>query len=131
MRVKGKKFLKQCTFFSLIQQYRDLELDDIVNIDWGNDYIVKSISNINDETKYSLINVKKGEKIYLIISKEYLDTQYVKFKNLKHTITLRNNYIFIDDKKLPKNSDYYIKYMNKYMVDSLFDLINDTMDEVE
>lgn len=131
MRVKGKRLLKQCTFFSMIQQYRDLQLDDIVNIDWGDDYIVKSISNINNETKYSLINIKKGKKIYLIVSKEYLDIQYVTFTDLRHTITVRNDYILVDNKRLSKNSDYYIKYMNKYKVSNLFDLVNITGDEIE
>lgn len=131
MRVKGKRLLKQCTFFSMIQQYRDLQLDDIVNIDWGDDYIVKSISNINNETKYSLINIKKGKKIYLIVSKEYLDIQYVTFTDLRHTITVRNDYILVDNKRLSKNSDYYIKYMNKYKVSNLFDLVNITGDETE
>ena len=131
MRVKGKRLLKQCTFFNMIRQYRDLQLDDIVNIDWSNDYIVKSISNINNETKYSLINIKEGKKIYLIVSKEYLDIQYVKFTGLKHTITVRNDYIFIDNKRLSKNSDYYIKYMNKYRVSNLFDIVKLTKDEIE
>lgn len=131
MRVKGKQLLKQCTFFNMIQQYRDLQLDDIVNIDWGNDYIVKSISNINNETKYSLINIKKGKKIYLIVSKEYLDIQYVTFTDLRYTITVRNDYILIDNKRLSKNSDYYIKYMNKYKINNLFDLVNITGDEIE
>lgn len=131
MRVKGKSLLKQCTFFNMIQQYRDLHLDDIVNIDWGNDYIVKSISNINNETKYSLINIEEGKKIYLVVSKEYLDIQYVKFTDLRHIITVKNNYTLIDNKKLSKNSDYYIKYINKYKINNLFDLINITGDEID
>lgn len=131
MRVKGKTLLKQCTFFNMIQQYRDLQLDDIVNIDWENDYIVKSISNINNETKYSLINLKKGKKIYLIVSKEYLDTQYVTFTDLKHTITVRNDYVLIDNKRLSRNSGYYIIYMNKYRVENLFDLVKLSGDEIE
>lgn len=131
MRVKGKSLPKQCTFFNMIQQYRDLQLDDIVNIDWGNDYVVKSISNINNENKYSLINVKKGFKIYLIVSKEYLGVQYVTFTDLKHTITVRNDYILVDNKRLSKNSDYYIKYVNRYKLNDLFDLVNIIGDEIE
>lgn len=130
MRVKGKRLLKQCTFFNMIQQYRDLQLNDIVNIDWDNDYIVKSISNINNETKYSLINIKDGKKIYLIVSKEYLDIQYVKFTDLKHTIIVRNDYILLDNERLSKNSDYYIKYINKYRVDNLFDIVKLAGDEI-
>lgn len=131
MRVKGKRLLKQCTFFNMIRQYRDLQLDDIVNIDWGNDYIVKSISNINNETKYSLINIKRGKKIYLIISKEYLDIQYVTFTDLRYTITVRNDYVLINNKRLPKNSDYYIKYINKYKIYNLFDIIKIAGDEID
>lgn len=131
MRVKGKQLLKHCTFFNMIRQYRDLQLDDIVNIDWGNDYIVKSISNINNETKYSLINIKRGKKIYLIISKEYLDIQYVTFTDLRYTITVRNDYVLINNKKLPKNSDYYIKYVNKYKIYNLFDIIKIAGDEID
>lgn len=131
MRVKGKQLLKHCTFFNMIRQYRDLQLNDIVNIDWSNDYIVKSISNINNETKYSLINIKEGKKIYLIVSKEYLDIQYVKFTDLKHTIIVRNDYIFIDNKRLSKKSDYYIKYINKYKIYNLFDIIKIAGDEID
>ena len=131
MRVKGKRLLKQCTFFNMIQQYRDLQLGDIVNIDWGNDYIVKSISNINNETKYSLIDIKEGKKIYLIVSKEYSDIQYVTFTDLRHTITVKNDYILINNERLSRNSDYYIKYMNKYRVENLFDIVKLTGDEIE
>ena len=131
MRVKEKRLLKQCTFFNMIQQYRDLQLNDIVNIDWENDYIVKSISNINNETKYSLIDIKEGKKIYLIVSKEYSDIQYVTFTDLRHTITVRNDYVLIDNKRLSRNSGYYIKYMNKYRVENLFDLVKLSGDEIE
>lgn len=113
MRVQGKTLLKDYTFFQLISQYRDLELGDIIQIDWDNRYIVKSISkteNLN-YIKYSLINMEKGYKIYLTISKENTGEQYIIYNNLKNIIRIDNNLVTINNKRLPKNSDYYIKYI--------------------
>ena len=133
MRVQGKTLLKDYTFFQLISQYRDLELRDIIQIDWGNRYIVKSISkaeNLN-YIKYSLINMEKGYKIYLIISKENTGEQYIIYNNLKNIIRIDNNLVTINNKRLPKKSDYYIKYINKYKIYNLFDIIKIAGDEID
>lgn len=133
MRVQGKTLLKDYTFFQLISQYRDLELGDIIQIDWGNRYIVKSISkaeNLN-YIKYSLINMEKGYKIYLTISKENTGEQYIIYNNLKNIIRIDNNLVTINNKRLPKNSDYYIKYINKYKIYNLFDIIKIAGDEID
>lgn len=133
MRVQGKTLLKDYTFFQLISQYRDLELGDIIQIDWGNRYIVKSISkaeNLN-YIKYSLINMEKGYKIYLTISKENTGEQYIIYNNLKNIIRIDNNLVTINNKRLPKSSDYYIKYINKYNINNLFKLKDMTQDEIK
>ena len=133
MRVQGKTLLKDYTFFQLISQYRDLELGDIIQIDWGNRYIVKSISkaeNLN-YIKYSLINMEKGYKIYLTISKENTGEQYIIYNNLKNIIRIDNNLVTINNKRLPKSSDYYIKYINKYNINNLFKLKGMTQDEIK
>lgn len=133
MRVQGKTLLKDYTFFQLISQYRDLELGDIIQIDWGNRYIVKSISkaeNLN-YIKYSLINMEKGYKIYLTISKENTGEQYITYNNLKNIIRIDNNLVTINNKRLPKSSDYYIKYINKYNINNLFKLKDMTQDEIK
>ena len=133
MRVQGKTLLKDYTFFQLISQYRNLELGDIIQIDWGNRYIVKSISkaeNLN-YIKYSLINMEKGYKIYLTISKENTGEQYIIYNNLKNIIRIDNNLVTINNKRLPKSSDYYIKYINKYNINNLFKLKDMTQDEIK
>ena len=133
MRVQGKTLLKDYTFFQLISQYRDLKLGDIIQIDWGNRYIVKSISkaeNLN-YIKYSLINMEKGYKIYLTISKENTGEQYIIYNNLKNIIRIDNNLVTINNKRLPKSSDYYIKYINKYNINNLFKLKDMTQDEIK
>lgn len=133
MRVQGKTLLKDYTFFQLISQYRDLELGDIIQIDWGNRYIVKSISkaeNLN-YIKYSLINMEKDYKIYLTISKENTGEQYIIYNNLKNIIRIDNNLVTINNKRLPKNSDYYIKYINKYKIYNLFDITKIAGDEID
>lgn len=133
MRVQGKTLLKDYTFFQLISQYRDLELGDIIQIDWGNKYIVKSISKAKDLNyiKYSLINMEKGYKIYLTISKENTGEQYIIYNNLKNIIRIDNNLVTINNKRLPKSSDYYIKYINKYNINNLFKLKGMTQDEIK
>lgn len=133
MRVQGKTLLKDYTFFQLISQYRDLELGDIIQIDWGNRYIVKSISKVENLSyiKYSLINMEKGYKIYLTISKENTGEQYIIYNNLKNIIRIDNNLVTINNKRLPKSSDYYIKYINKYNINNLFKLKEMTQDEIK
>lgn len=133
MRVQGKTLLKDYTFFQLISQYRDLELGDIIQIDWGNRYIVKSISKAENLSyiKYSLINMEKGYKIYLTISKENTGEQYITYNNLKNIIRIDNNLVTINNKRLPKSSDYYIKYINKYNINNLFKLKDMTQDEIK
>lgn len=133
MRVQGKTLLKDYTFFQLISQYRDLELGDIIQIDWGNRYIVKSISKAENLSyiKYSLINMEKGYKIYLTISKENTGEQYIIYNNLKNIIRIDNNLVTINNKRLPKSSDYYIKYINKYNINNLFKLKDMTQDEIK
>lgn len=133
MRVQGKTLLKDYTFFQLISQYRDLELGDIIQIDWGNRYIIKSISKAENLSyiKYSLINMEKGYKIYLTISKENTGEQYITYNNLKNIIRIDNNLVTINNKRLPKNSDYYIKYINKYKIYNLFDIIKIAGDEID
>ena len=133
MRVQGKTLLKDYTFFQLISQYRDLELGDIIQIDWGNRYIVKSISKAENLSyiKYSLINMEKGYKIYLNISKENTGEQYIIYNNLKNIIRIDNNLVTINNKRLPKSSDYYIKYINKYNINNLFKLKSMTQDEIK
>lgn len=133
MRVQGKTLLKDYTFFQLISQYRDLELGDIIQIDWGNRYIVKSISKAENLSyiKYSLINMEKGYKIYLTISKENTGEQYIIYNNLKNIIRIDNNLVTINNKRLPKSSDYYIKYINKYNINNLFKLKGMTQDEIK
>lgn len=133
MRVQGKTLLKDYTFFQLISQYRDLELGDIIQIDWGNRYIVKSISKAENLSyiKYSLINIEKGYKIYLTISKENTGEQYIIYNNLKNIIRIDNNLVTINNKRLPKSSDYYIKYINKYNINNLFKLKDMTQDEIK
>ena len=133
MRVQGKTLLKDYTFFQLISQYRDLELGDIIQIDWGNRYIVKSISKAENLSyiKYSLINMEKGYKIYLTISKENTGEQYITYNNLKNIICIDNNLVTINNKRLPKSSDYYIKYINKYNINNLFKLKDMTQDEIK
>lgn len=133
MRVQGKALLKDCTFFQLISQYRDLRLDDIVQIGWGNRYVVKSSSMSENLSyiKYSLINIEKGYKIYLTVSKENSEEQYIVYNNLKDIIHIDNNLVTINNKRLPKNSDYYIKYINKYNLHNLFELKEMTKDETE
>lgn len=133
MRVQGKTLLKDYTFFQLISQYWDLELGDIIQIDWGNRYIVKSISKAENLSyiKYSLINMEKGYKIYLTISKENIGEQYITYNNLKNIIRIDNNLVTINNKRLPKNSDYYIKYINKYKIYNLFDIIKISGDEID
>ena len=133
MRVQGKTLLKDYTFFQLISQYRDLELGDIIQIDWGNRYIVKSISKAENLSyiKYSLINMEKGYKIYLTISKENTGEQYIIYNNLKNIICIDNNLVTINNKRLPKSSDYYIKYINKYNINNLFKLKDMTQDEIK
>lgn len=133
MRIQGKVFLKECTFFQLISQYRKLELNDIVKLDWENEYIVKTIFNAKNSEyiKYSLINIDKGYKIYLSVSKENNDNQYIIYNNLKDIIKIDNSLVTINNKRLPKNSDYYIKYINKYNIKNLFELKEVTKDETE
>lgn len=133
MRVQGKTLLKDYTFFQLISQYRDLELGDIIQIDWGNRYIVKSISKAENLSyiKYSLINMEKGYKIYLTISKENTGEQYIIYNNLKNIIRIDNNLVTINNKRLPKSSNYYIKYINKYNINNLFKLKGMTQDEIK
>lgn len=133
MRVQGKTLLKDYTFFQLISQYRDLELGDIIQIDWGNRYIVKSISKAENLSyiKYSLINMEKGYKIYLTISKENTGEQYIIYNNLKNIIRIDNKLVTINNKRLPKSSDYYIKYINKYNINNLFKLKGMTQDEIK